>query len=137
MGLNVKNKNGSDCCKRDAKIITNVTNSINYIKYTISGSCPAEKVSKLAEEIYELCQKKNIWRVLLDTSGVRELNINMVNQFYYGESIAKVLNGSVRLAVHGEGEIYTDFTETVAVNRGADVKVSNDYNNLKSWLLDN
>ncbi len=137
MVLNVKNKNDSDYCKRDAKIITNVPKSLSYIKYTISGSYQVKEVSKLPEEIYELCQKKNIWRVLLDTSGIQELNINIVNQFSSGESIARILNNSVRLAVYGEGEIFTNFTETVAVNRGAVVKVSNDYNDLKSWLVDN
>ena len=89
------------------------------------------------EEIYEQCQNKNIRKVLLDTSGLTDLNINTLNQYNSGRSIANILNHSVRLAVYGEGEIFTDFTEIVAVNKGAHVKVSNDYTALKTWLMDN
>ncbi len=132
--MNIKNKYDSDYCKRDVQIITNVPKGLSYIKYTMSGSCPSEEVTKLPEEIYELCQKKNIWRVLLDTSGIQDLNINSMSQFYYGESIAKVLKNPVKLAVHGEGELFTYFTETVAVNRGAIMKVSSNYEELLSWI---
>ncbi len=137
MVTNVKNNNSSDLCKRDVKIITNVTDSVTYIKYTILGSCPTEEISKLPEEIYKLCQKKNIWRVLLDTKNINELNINTMNQVDSGDKIAKVLKSQVRLAVFGAGEIFTKLTEKVAVNRGVNIKVSPNYNVLKSWLLKN
>lgn len=123
--------------RKDFSVVTIIEKNESYIKYTLSGFCSANDIENIPNEIYEQCQKKNIWRILLDTSGIHQLNINITNQFCSGESIAKVLNVSVRLAVYGDGEIFTDFTETVAVNLGADVKVSNDYNNLKSWLMEN
>lgn len=136
MILNGKNNNISNWCKSDIKIITNTEDDVNYIKYTLSGSYSGVEILKLPEEIYEICQKKNIWRVLLDTKSLNELNINGMNQIYSGEIIAKVLKDQVSLAVYGDGEIFTDFTETVAVNRGVRIKISNKWSDLKSWLME-
>ena len=96
-----------------------------------------EEVNLHLRNISKECKSRNIWKVLLDTSSLNNLNISRYKQFEYGEIIAMTLNDNVKLAVFGEGELFTQFTSDVATKRGINTKVSHDFELLKSWLIRN
>lgn len=108
-----------------------------YLTISLSGECPKQEINKIPEIIFKAFKDTQNNKILLDTSLITERVINTLLQFEYSANLVKLLNGNgIILGIYGNNEIYTQFTETVAANRGATVKVSNDYETIKLWLTD-
>ena len=111
----------------------------DYLHVTVTGNIDSTDVANLPLEfrkVSELCDKHECKRVFFDAkSNVEELGT--FDLFYSGTSIANMPNiYELKIAVFVRPEqIRGNFFETVAVNRGANLRVFTDQQEAFSWLL--
>ena len=114
----------------------------DYLRMDVAGNySPGMEVEEAKEfyaQAFELCRKNNVRRLLavFDMPG----RIPTMSAYHIASAPDKVgMTPKSRVAVvHLDEERYKSnlFTEDVAVNRGWHVKVFNDENDAKLWLLD-
>lgn len=115
----------------------NIKDDRKGITIFVSGECPKQEIDKIPKIILEAYNETQNKKILLDTTQVTERIINKLVQFDCGKNLAKLLNRhGIILGIYGNNEIYTDITERVAINMGANIKVSSDYEELLAWLGD-
>ena len=60
--------------------------------------------------------------------------MSVLDQHTFGQAIADSFGPSTTIAILGNDELFTRFLETVAFNRGANIKVSKNKSELLQWL---
>jgi hypothetical protein len=107
----------------------------NYLLMRIAGEYAMEDFMSFAAILLERCEKDNVNKVLVDAFKVRNTNVDIMDRFYIGENIAKLLGSKLRLAVIWPEEHINKFAEDVAVNRGGRLFVTHSIELAEEWLL--
>jgi len=105
-----------------------------YLHYEILGKYSLDKGKKILEELYAQCVEKNIHRLLVDITK-KDGVIPTMDRFDLGELIAKLFSFKIKFAVIVKKDQMNKFSETVAVNRGANLYVFSDQKEALEWLL--
>jgi hypothetical protein len=104
-----------------------------YLKIFISGENPYAEIDEIITTIKRLADENNRTKVLLDTMNVSGLS--EMEKYFAGEQGAKVLGHKIKIAVVSQPEKINKFMETVAVNRGARLRVFGNEPEAIDWLL--
>lgn len=104
-----------------------------YLKIFIAGENPYAEIDEIIATIKRLADENNRTKVLLDTMTVSGLS--EMEKFFAGEQGAKILGHKIKTAVVSPQEKINKFMETVAVNRGARLRVFGSEPEALEWLL--
>ena len=106
----------------------------SYLQVNISGECTREEILDLPNRMKKYCDNNNCTGVLLDSNNINCSLISVLDQHTFGQAIADSFGPSTTVAILGNDLLFTRFLETVAFNRGANIKVSNNLDELLLWL---
>lgn len=106
----------------------------DYIRITVIGELSIEDIEGIIEKTLVIRQKHGIKQILSDHRSVTALP-SIINLYKLGETLANELFYGVRLAVIG-GALHESekFTETVAANRGVNVRIFKEEQAARKWL---
>jgi hypothetical protein len=104
-----------------------------YLKIHISGENPYAEIEEIIATIKRLADENNRAKVLVDTMKISGLS--EMEKYFAGEQGAKVLGHKIKTAVVSQPEKINKFMETVAVNRGARLRVFGTEPEALNWLL--
>lgn len=104
-----------------------------YLKIFISGENPYDEIEEIITTIKKLADENNRTKVFLDTMNVSGLS--EMEKYFAGEQGAKILGHKIKTAVVSAPERINKFMETVAVNRGARLRVFGSESEALNWLL--
>ena len=100
-----------------------------------SGCCLEQEPERLLKELKHLCIENKVDKVLINACSNCKVKPDTFAQFGLGEKFAKIVNGrGIITGIFGNCNYFTPFTETVAVNRGSTIKVSNNKDEIDEWL---
>lgn len=110
----------------------------DYLEITISGEFTKDIPEKVNPEfIMKECKKREINKVLMNGFYVTG-NISTLERFNIAKVYAKSFSGSnIKFSMVANTEIINpnSFFETVASNRGVNVRVFTDLDEARKWLL--
>lgn len=110
----------------------------DYLEITISGEFTKDLPKEVNPEfIMKKCKKKGINKVLMNGLKVTG-NISTFDRFNIAKIYAhSLLGGNIKFSMVANTDIINpnSFFETVATNRGINVKVFIDLEKAKKWLL--
>jgi hypothetical protein len=106
-----------------------------YLAVKASGLWTERNVKTLIDGIKSETEDRNVTRVLLDLRGFSRPE-NEVIRYVSGEYLAKVLGFKIKVSVIGMKENINRFAETVALNRGARLSVTDDESAALQWLTE-
>jgi hypothetical protein len=106
----------------------------DYLFVEITGDYKLYSGMKLMEEIFDLCQERNVNKILIDITKKQGMISNW-DRYILGKLIAKLFSYKIKLAVIGRKELINKFSETVAQNRGGKLFISSDKADAMEWLL--
>jgi len=117
-------------------INTNIEKKDGYIHFKIEGEYPGLQILNGIDQILEAANKYQINNILLDIRNL-EYSLSSIDSFNIGEYIAKTYSDKlIKIACLRDKYKEDDFTEIVAINRGANFHLFNDENNAINWLKD-
>lgn len=106
----------------------------DHIFLKVVGEYTFDQFVEAMERLMKECKKNEKNRVLIDATGLMNMAKGL-NRFFMGEEIAKKLGNKVRLAILLKQEdVDGHFAETVAVNRGARMKVFTKMDEALEWI---
>ena len=109
-------------------------NGLLKIKCNTGSDCGT--IVETIKKSYNKCQSNKIF--IETCTDCKCVDLSTLEQFDVGKKMANYFSTKdVRIGVYGNCNIFTYFTETVAINRGAQMKVSNNREELHTWLQDN
>lgn len=113
------------------------TEYINYPDHLFvkaSGDWTTENAFKLIQDVKSEADKQNTKHILIDLIDL-SLPDNEMVRFYSGEKVAEIFGHRYKIATFSHPEHINNYSETVAVNRMARMKVFTDEDEARSWLL--
>ena len=107
-----------------------------FLKVKAVGTCDnLEQLKEYVLAIHHAAQSAGLTRALVDE---RELcyHLSTIDSFESGSFVAEMAPLGLKIAVtcNLEGKADTEFWETVAVNRGAEIKIFDDIESAEEWL---
>jgi len=110
--------------------------SENLLEVNLGGEFDIEDMNSVLSEISNICLSKKIGRVLVHTRlECNNGHYSAFDQFRFGEKMSSVLSGKhVKLGIVSDCSFVDHFVETVAINRGAFIKISKNKNEINTWL---
>ena len=109
-------------------------NHPEYLFAKVVGKWIQPDANLLLEELKNKSEEFEKKIILIDAHELTLPNTEFV-RFSTGEKIAALFSYSYKIAVISQPEKTNKFTETVAVNRGANFKVFYSESEAKEWLL--
>lgn len=92
-----------------------------------------EQMSSTIREIAEICKRDNLDKVLVDLRKVNT-SISIMDRYDIGVEVRHVIRPDIREAVAAKCNLITYMAETVAINRGARLKVFSKVEHALEWL---
>jgi hypothetical protein len=111
-----------------------VTTDGRYLRLTLSGPAMRGSLLRLLERIFAETQARDIWRVLVDLTGVSS-PVGTFEKYQLGTEFARAADRRLTLAVVARSELVDHFFETVARNRGGAVAVFTEESTALHWLI--
>lgn len=105
-----------------------------FLRISMSGNWTAPNAETALKTIREEAEKRGFTRLLFDGRQLPQSPGEMT-RFYSGEFLAKCLPIPYRVAIWRKPEQVDRLMETVAVNRGARVRVFSDEEEAVKWLV--
>jgi hypothetical protein len=112
----------------------------NYILVIADGAYDQEEAKKMFIDVAEIAKQKKLYKILFDARKVIG-NISTMDRHELGVLLAQLTLDknevkTLRVTIVGTEPTVDPkrFAETVAVNRGAILKVCTDYNEAVEWL---
>lgn len=102
---------------------------------TVQGIYDYWEFMEFPEQILRACKEYQCDKVLVDLIPVKAQEIALIELFFLGEKIAKVLGNKVMLALVWKRESLSDFLVDVATNRSARLKVFDTVKRAEYWLI--
>lgn len=109
----------------------------DYLLVKMSGSFDSTKAKQFLSEILKAAEGHSLFKALVDVREVKG-SIPTMARFKLGEFMGKIGAGAVQTAIlELPGQVDDErFFETVAINRGANVKVfTSTYDEALEWIL--
>ena len=102
---------------------------------TLHGEYDYSELIKYPSIILEKCNQEQIFKILIHRLDYVPKEHPVIEQFFLGENLAEVLRDKVKVAMVRSKEAPNRLIETVAINRAGYVKMFNDMEKAKEWLL--
>ncbi|MBT8281783.1 MAG: hypothetical protein KJO16_09405 [Muriicola sp.] len=112
-----------------------VENKEDHLVIIVEGNYDYWEFLEYPHQILKTCKEYECDKVLVDLSSVKSEEIALIELFFLGEKIAKVLGKRVMLALIWKRESLSDFLVDVATNRSARLKVFDTVKRAEYWLL--
>ena len=112
---------------------TQVIAEPRYLRFVFFGAYSRARSEQAIAAVRREADERKYTRILVDYQGVPD-NIPNLDRFHLGEMSAEVLRG-LRVAVVDLTEAPDAFVETVAVNRGATMRLFCTEAEALAWLL--
>ena len=100
----------------------------------ITGEYNSSDFHSYPKTILAECEKERMSKVLVNALEVKGTNISTMDRFFLGEEISKTFGPKIKIAVAWPAQDINKFAETVALNRGAYIRVMGDINSAEKWL---
>jgi len=111
----------------------------NYLLTNIKGNRTTETVKEVTKEILEACIKYQYSKVLIDIREFSNRIGNTMNIFdLASQELPDIIQKKIKKVAIVDLEGFEEdkrFFETVALNRGHNVKIFTDLNKAQEWLL--
>ena len=104
------------------------------LRVTLEGDYPTDNVAQLVAQIREQQLSHNCNKILIHALAVEKPQSEF-DRYTSGEALSSTFGNQVRIAIVYPAEITTKFTETVAVNRGAFLRIMPTEEDAINWLL--
>lgn len=111
-----------------------VIESDDYLLIKFSGQWSDDNVEQFVQTTYDETIKTSHRKVLVDAYDVKG-PLSEMARFFAGLTMAKIWGYKIKTAVFLPKNIYTGFTETVAVNRGTHARGFTNKEAALDWLL--
>ena len=114
----------------------NILEDSGIVEAVTSGKVTATDMHHSRQKIAELCKKENITKVLVDDRFITSLP-SFEDLFQFGSTFLQSgfpLYIKIAHVVNAEMMADNEFLETVAVNRGANVKTFQNIDEAMAWL---
>ena len=102
---------------------------------TISGEYDFLEFKSYLKIIHAKCLEEEVSKILFDARDVLSIDIKTMERYFLGTEAAEILQYKIKIAVVWENEYTNYFFETVAINRGANVKIFGNIEPATNWLL--
>ena len=106
----------------------------SYLFVELSGTWTTDDAKRAIEAIRSEADKRSLKRLLIDCRKFSKPDCEMT-RFFTGEHIALIWARPFKSVGVLRPEIYNGFAETVALNRGANVKAFFEEEEALEWLL--
>lgn len=110
-------------------------NKKRYLKVSLSGTRSVSDIEKFAYLTKEECEKNGLNKVLVDGLSVDNTNFSMMDSFLLGEILSDVFPKKSKIVIIWPKENINNILETVAGNKGVEIKVIDDMDAGLEWLL--
>lgn len=110
------------------------TDESDYLLVTVEGEWTEASAHRIVDTIRDLTIGHGATRVLLDSRRL-ERPEREFTRYVFGKYAAEALGPRVRVAALGEPDNVTHYAETVALNRGAKLRVFTTEESALEWLL--
>lgn len=107
----------------------------DHLCMTVSGKYDFEDFKIYLKVIYAKCEEEGNFKMLLNILGVEGVDVPTLERYFLGVDAAEQLKYKVKLAVAWHKEYTTYLAETVAVNRGGNIKVFGSTEPAIEWLI--
>ena len=107
----------------------------SYLFVELSGTWTTDDAKRAIEAIRSEADKRGLTRLLIDCRKFSKPDTEMT-RFFTGEHIALIWGHPFKSVGVVRPEIYNGFAETVAINRGANVKAFFEEEEALEWLLE-
>lgn len=106
-----------------------------YLLVTVSGPWIVDVLEEYIIEVRQRLDEFGHTRVLIDNQGLAHPGKSSFERFKVGEIIAREWGPYIKAAVITKPDNISGYTETTAVNRGANFAVFSNMEVAKEWLL--
>jgi hypothetical protein len=116
----------------------NILEDSGIVEAVTSGNLTATDMHTTRQKIAELCKTENLTKVLVDDRTITSLP-SFEDLFQFGATFLESgfpLYIKIAHVVNSEMMADNEFLETVAVNRGANIKTFQNLDEAKAWLKD-
>ena len=107
----------------------------DYLAMIVEGTYDYWDFMQYPQLILKACKEYQCNKMLVDLTPIKAEEIALIELFFLGEKIAKVLGTKVMLALIWKSESLSDFLVDVATNRSARLKVFDNKKRAEYWLL--
>ena len=107
----------------------------DYLIFNIKGRYNRREFLTFPDVIKNRCEQENIYKVLINGLSVHGSNLSTTDRYFIGEKIGMVLQSRIKLAVVWPEKSIDKFAETVALNRGGNMRVLGSFDEAVEWLL--
>lgn len=111
-------------------------NKEHYLYIRIDGLYVFNELLMMIEKVKNDCIKNNQHRVLINMMDLDKFNASIIERFNLGEKLASHMNFDIKMGVCGQKEYINFFAETVARNRGMNLRVFYSEEEALRWLLE-
>lgn len=106
----------------------------NYLEFIFTGNLTYQNSIELIEMAFAECQNKNIKKALLDIHNAKR-DLKEFDRYKIGIKASELFQRPYRLLVIERKKRINKFAENTAVNRGAEMLVTDDKEGGLAWLL--
>ena len=82
------------------------------------------------------CQNDGVYKLVVDALDVENANISTMDRFKLGEKAAMIAGRKLKSAIIWPEQYINRFTETVAVNRGGNMRILRNLAEAEAWLAE-
>ena len=107
-----------------------------FLRVKAVGTCDnLEQLKEYVLAIHQAATSAGLTRALVDERELR-YRLSTIDSFESGSFVAEMapLGAKIAVTCNLEGKADTRFWETVAVNRGAEVKIFDDIESAEEWI---
>ncbi len=108
-------------------------NKGQYLSVSFTEAYSLELLLSAVRETGEICRRDNLDKVLVDLRSV-STNVSIMDRYDIGVQVSKEIGGKIKVAVLGKRNLLNYMAETVAGNRGANLKVFSRVEAGLKWL---
>lgn len=112
-----------------------VINKGDYLHFKLIGVFDVSATKRVIRLIKDSYNETHIDLALIDFSSLDVLDVSDTDRYYLGKEVALQLSSVVKLASLAPSSVVNHFSETVAINRGANLRIFTELNEAIEWLL--
>ncbi|WP_372946333.1 hypothetical protein [Muriicola sp.] len=106
----------------------------DYLEMIVEGTYDYWEFLEYPRFIRNSCDEHRCSKVLIDVTPVKAQEVSLIELFFLGEQIAKVVGDKIMIALLWKRESLSDFLVDVVTNRNTQLKVFDDLKIARYWL---
>ena len=107
----------------------------DYLHFKLIGSFDVGTTKRVIRHIKEKHDEINADKAVIDFTHLEVIKISDTDRFYLGKEVPLNISNNVKLASVAPAGVVNHFSETVAQNRGANLKIFTEMEEAVVWLL--